>query len=249
MDFLGVPAPAGLQPADARVEGAAGHCRQRAEQDAALAQGRALPSREVRGTDPAATTSLCSPPIISPLGSGGAWLARLCHSKTRCWRRGPSPTLPAMGCCPRSLRLRFGNVPVDGMADLHPSLSPVCSATSHGHGWREARRRVWELRRVGAGKGSWQRAWMLPFTSAVINPQPGPSPQPQTNTQLGTGCSAGVPAPAGGCGPWHRGQPGLLPPNPSGSPAQQSSHTNTCYFSYPVPLGVSEHTSQGGGLL
>lgn len=63
---------------------------------------------------------------------------------------------------------------------------------------------------------------MLPFTSAVINPHPGSSPEPQTTPELGTGCSAGVPAPRGGCGPRHRGQPGLMLPDPSESLAQQS---------------------------
>lgn len=249
MNFPGVPSLvlARLQPAGARVEVAAGHRRQRAEHNAALVQGRALPSREAPGTDPAATTSLCSPPIISPLGSGRAWLARLCHRKPRRWQRGPSPTLTL----PWAPRQRFGNMPAGGMADLHVSPSLAYSAIGHGQCWREAQS-ARELQRDGlngAEEGSWQLAWMLPFTSAVINPQPGLSLQPQTTPELGTGRSADVPAPGGGCGPRYRSQPGLTAPNPSGSPAQETSHANTRYFSHPGPVGVSEHTSQGGGLL
>lgn len=61
----------------------------------------------------------------------------------------PSPVLASSGRCHRALQLRFGNAPTEGMADLHVSPSPVWSATGHGHCWREARRKVWELQQDG----------------------------------------------------------------------------------------------------
>lgn len=139
MGFLGVPSPARLQLPVTRwrvqqgppaAVGSAGHRSH---------PGTGSGLQEVPGVDAAATTSLCSPPTISALGSGGAWLAWLCHSKTRCWRRGPSPTLIPAGHSPRIPRLRFGNAPTDGMADLNTSPSLVCSATSHAHGAEKRR--------------------------------------------------------------------------------------------------------------
>lgn len=106
-----------------------GQRQQQAQHDAAVVQGRALPSQEAPATDLSATTSFCSHALS--LAQETANWAGMTMSKQNL---GPSPMLIPPGHCP-GLSGCFGNAPVSGMARLDTSPSLECSAISCGQCW------------------------------------------------------------------------------------------------------------------